>query len=255
MNIHNQELIKRLGTFPNLFTLVPVMTSYGLIPVDFTRGVVGEPMILRLLAEEFKRLIDFSQVDIIAGIELSGVTMAAAISMATGKPMVIVRGKSKRAGRPVIVGDMDFIKPGTRVLLVDDSMAAAKSKRESAKKLAEVGAIVTGVAVFIYGEYQIDRFHEKYQDVFDSQLWFDHSGIRLYHLITWKELTDLQLKYGTMDKELNAIARESLHWDTWEDDEEGYITRMVQCFKQRKLLIPDYVLEYYKSKGIDLAML
>ncbi|MFA6524909.1 MAG: phosphoribosyltransferase family protein [Patescibacteria group bacterium] len=255
MNIQSQELIKRLGTFPNLFTLVPVMTSYGLIPVDFTRGVVGEPTILKLLAEEFKRLIDFSQVDIIAGIELSGVTIATAISMATGKPMVIVRGESKRAGRPVIVGGMNFIKPGTRVLLVDDSMAAAKSKRESTKKLAEVGAIVTGVAVFIYGEYQIDRFHEKYQDVFDSQSWFDQSGIRLYHLILWKELTDLQLKYGAMDKELNAIARESLHWDTWEDDKEGYITKMVQCFRHHKIQIPDYVLEYYESKGVDLTVM
>ncbi|MBU0613564.1 hypothetical protein KKB10_06180 [Patescibacteria group bacterium] len=255
MNIQNEELIKRLGTFPNLFTLVPVITSYGLIPVDFTRGVVGEPTILQLIAAEFKLLIDFDQFDVIAGIELSGITMATAIAIATGKPMVIVRGKSKRPGRPVIVGDVNFIKPVTRVLLIDDSMAAAKSKRESTKKLADIGATVTGIAVLIYGEYQIDRFHEKYQDVFNSQAWLDQSGIQLHHLITWKELTDLQLKYGTMDKELNAIARESLHWDAWEDDEEGYITKMIQCFKNRKILIPDYVSKHYQSKGIDLTVL
>ncbi|KKW00750.1 MAG: hypothetical protein UY34_C0022G0015 [Parcubacteria group bacterium GW2011_GWA2_48_9] len=72
MNIQNPELIKRLGTFPNLYTLVPVLTSYGLIPADFSRGVVGEPAILRLIAEEFTRLIDFSEVDVVAGIDLSG---------------------------------------------------------------------------------------------------------------------------------------------------------------------------------------
>jgi len=71
MNIQNPELIKRLGTFPNLYTLVPVLTSYGLIPADFSRGVVGEPAILRLIAEEFTRLIDFSEVDVVAGIDLS----------------------------------------------------------------------------------------------------------------------------------------------------------------------------------------
>ena len=255
MNIQNKELIERLGTFPNLFTLVPVMTSYGLIPADFTRAVVGEPTILKLMAEEFKRLIDFNKIDVIAGIELSGVTLATAISLTTGKPMVIVRGKSKRPGRPMIVGDVDFLKPGSRILLVDDSTAAAKSKRESTQKLEEFGIEVTNIVVFIFGEYQIDRFHEKYQDVFNSQVWLDNSGIQLSYLITWKELADLQLQYGTMDKDFNAIVREALHWDTWEDDGEGYVTKMVRCFRKHKTPIPDYVVDYYKLKGIDLSKL
>ncbi|MFH1235341.1 MAG: phosphoribosyltransferase family protein [Parcubacteria group bacterium] len=255
MNIQNQELTQRLGTFQNLWTLVPVMTSYGLIPADFSRGVVGEPTILRLIAEEFKRLIDFSEIDVVAGIDLSGVTLALAISFATGKPMVIVREKSKRPGRPTVVGDVNFLKPGSRVLLVDDSMAAAKTKRDRALKLEELGAQVTGVAVFIYAEYQIDRFKEKYQDVFDSQTWFDTSGIHLYYLVTWKELADLQLKYGTIKKDFNEIVREALHWDAWEDDGEGYLTKMVRCFHNHNVPIPEYVTEYYVSKGIDLNKL
>lgn len=253
MDIQSKELIERLGKFPNLFTLVPVMTSYGLIPVDFTRGVVGEPTILKLLAEEFKRLIDFNQIDVIAGIELSGVTLATAISFATGKPMVIVREKSKRLGRPTIVGDVDFIKAGSRVLLIDDSMAAAKTKRDRVLKLEAVGARVTDIAVFIYGEYKIDRFHEKYKDVFDSQAWLDKSGINLSYLITWKELADLQFKYGTMEKDFNEIVCEALHWDTWEDDEEGYVTKMVRCFRNHNTPIPDYMIDFYKTKGIDLS--
>lgn len=110
MKIKNKELIERLGKFQNLYTLVPVLTSYGLIPADFSRGVVSEPTILRLMTEEFKRLIDFSEIDVIAGVDLSGVTLATAMSLATGKPMVIVREKSKRPGRPTIVGDVNFLK-------------------------------------------------------------------------------------------------------------------------------------------------
>ena len=255
MNIQNQELIDRLGAFRNLFTLVPVVTSYGLIPADFSRGVVTEPALLKLMASEFMGVIDFAQVDVVAGIDLSGVTLATAISLATGKPMVIVRERSKRPGRPVVVGDVNFMRPGTRALLVDDSMAAAKTKRERTATLAALGARVVGVAVFIFGEYQIDRYHAKYKDVFESQRWFDQSGIKLYRLITWKELADLQLKYGTMNKEFNEIVREALHWDAWEDDGEGYLTKMVRCFRNQQAPIPDYMVDFYRQKGIELHSL
>jgi len=255
MNIENKELVERLGKFPNLFTLVPVITSYSLIPGDFSRGVVTEPNILRLLAQEFKRLIDMKTYDVIAGIDLSGVTLATALALEVNKPFIIVRETSKRPGRPMIVGDLDFLRPGSRVLLVDDAMAAAKTKRDRVLKLEEAGSKVVGIAAFIYCEYQIDRFYDKYKDVFTSQDWFDKSGLKFYYLITWKELADLQLKYGTMDKEFNAIVREALHWDAWEDDGEGYLTKMVNCFKNHQVPIPDYALDFYKTKNIDLNTL
>jgi len=252
MNIKSQELIDRLGKFPNLYTLVPVMTTYGLIPADFSRGVVGDPTILRLMAEEFNQLIDFNNIDIIAGIDLSGVTMACALSLVTNKPLIIVREASKRPGRPSIVGDVNFIKPGVRVLLVDDSMAAAKTKQERVEKLAAVGARVTDLAVFIYGQYQIDRYQDKFQDVFKIQKWFDNSGIKLHYLLTWKELADLQYKYGTINKEFNEVVREALHWDAWLDNDEGYLAKFVNCFRIHNVPLPDYVIEFYKQKGIDI---
>ncbi|HCM68399.1 MAG TPA: hypothetical protein DIS62_05405 [Candidatus Kerfeldbacteria bacterium] len=134
-------------------------------------------------------------------------------------------------------------------------MAAAKTKHDRALKLEELGAKVTGVAVLIYGEYHVDRFKEKYQDVFDSQAWFDKSGIDLSYLVTWKELADLQLKHGTIEKDFNEIVREALHWDAWEDDGEGYLTKMVRCFNNHNVPMPDYVTDYYISKGIDLGKL
>lgn len=136
--------------------------------------------------------------------------------------------------------------------MVDDTMAAAKTKRERVVKLEEFGVKVTGIAVVIFGEYQIDRFREKYGEVFASQDWFSTSGIDLTYLITWKELADLQLRHGTIDKAFNEIVRESLHWDAWEDDGEGYLTKMVRCFRNHNIPIPDYVLDYYKLRKIDL---
>ena len=255
MNIKNQELIEKLGKFSNLYTLMPVMTSYGLIPADFSRGVVTEPEILRLLGQGFAQLIDPTSYDVIAGIDLSGVTLAASLSLTVNKPFIIVREVSKRPGRPAIVGDINFLKPGSRVLLLDDSMAAAKTKRARVEMLAAVGAKVTGIAVFIYAQYQIDRFKDKYQEVFDSQIWFDKSGIKFYHLITWKELADLQLQHGTIDKEFNELVREALHWDAWEDDGEGYLTKFVNCYKHHNVPLPDYVIEFYNQKGIDVKKL
>ena len=252
MNIQSKQLIELLGKFPNLYTLVPVVTTYGLIPADFSRGVVGDPTILSLMAEEFKRLIDFNNIDVIAGIDLSGVTMGCALALATNKPLIIVRETSKRPGRPSIVGDVNFIKPGSRVLLVDDSMAAAKTKQERVEKLATLGAKVTDLAVFIYGQYQIDRYLDKFQDVFKIQKWFDNSGIKLHYLLTWKELADLQYQYSTIDKKFNEIVREALHWDAWEDDGEGYVTKFVNCYRHHNVELPDYVVDFYKEKGIDV---
>ena len=130
MKVSNQQLLERIGKFPGLFVLQPVITSSGFIPADQSRGLLGDPVILAGLADEFKHEINFEQIDAIVGIDLSGVTLATAISFATQKPLVIAREKPKREGRPALVGGDDYLRPGSRVLLVDDLIALGKTKIE-----------------------------------------------------------------------------------------------------------------------------
>ena len=94
-----------------------------------------------ILAEFGRRLAAFAgDVDVIAGPELGAVALAAATSMACGKPFCLVRkarkdyGTAKRIeGAPV---------EGRTVLLVEDVGTTAGAALEAASTLTEAGATI-----------------------------------------------------------------------------------------------------------------
>ena len=95
----------------------------------------------RLLAERAERA------ELIAGTELGAVALAAATSMAGGKPFVIVRkarkdyGTSKQIEGPPVAG--------RRVMLVEDICTTAGAALQAAEALTEAGADVIGIAFVI----------------------------------------------------------------------------------------------------------
>jgi orotate phosphoribosyltransferase len=85
--------------------------------------------------------------DVIAGAELGGVALAAAASMASGKPFLIVRNAKKDYGTSKMMeGKLD---KGQRVLLVEDIATTGGQVLEAAKVLAEAGATVTRIVATI----------------------------------------------------------------------------------------------------------
>lgn len=85
--------------------------------------------------------------DLIAGTELGGVALAAATSMASGKPFVIVRkerkdyGTSKQIEGPPVAGK--------RVLLVEDVCTTGGASLAAAEALTAAGARITRVAFVV----------------------------------------------------------------------------------------------------------
>ncbi len=80
------------------------------------------------------------QTDRIAGAELGGVPLAAATSMACGKPFVIIRNAKKDYGTgKQFEGKLD---PGERVLLVEDVVTTAGQILEAVRSLRDAGAVV-----------------------------------------------------------------------------------------------------------------
>lgn len=105
------------------------------------------PELLRELGKRFAEFVG-DEIDRIAGAELGGIALAAATSLETGKPFVIVRNSKKAdygTGK-LIEGKLE---KGERVLLVEDICTSGGQAIEAMKTLAAAGATVDRVVVVI----------------------------------------------------------------------------------------------------------
>jgi orotate phosphoribosyltransferase len=105
-----------------------------------------QPDILRHLGQEFAAFCT-PQTALIAGAELGGVALAAAASMASGIPFVIMRNAKKGYGT-----ERDYegvLAKGDHVLLVEDIATTGGQVLEAAKKLTELGCTVERIVAVI----------------------------------------------------------------------------------------------------------
>lgn len=102
-----------------------------------------------ILAELGRRLAEYvtDRTDRIAGAELGGVPLAAATSMASGKPFVIIRNAKKDYGtKKQFEGKLE---PGETVLLVEDVVTTAGQILEAAKSLQAAGVTIERMVAVI----------------------------------------------------------------------------------------------------------
>ncbi|NLW87617.1 MAG: orotate phosphoribosyltransferase [Planctomycetes bacterium] len=85
--------------------------------------------------------------DIIAGAELGGIALAAAASLACGKPFIIVRNSKKDYGTGKLLEGK--LPPAARVLLVEDIATTGGQVLEAAKDLTAAGAKVVRIVAVI----------------------------------------------------------------------------------------------------------
>ncbi len=117
-------------------------------------------IIARLMAEKAKTLgIEFDRV---AGPELGAVPIATALALETGKPLVIVRKKPKGHGTgSQIEGE---VKPGDRILLVEDVTTTGGSVLRAAEVLENAGAEIAAISVVVDREEGAgERIEKKYR--------------------------------------------------------------------------------------------
>ena len=99
----------------------------------------------QLMAEKMQK--ENIRPDRIAGIVLGSIPLAAALSMATGIPYVMLRKEQKDHGtKGLIEGDLE---KGDKVLVVEDVITTAGSSVSAIKVLRENGAIVTEVMAVV----------------------------------------------------------------------------------------------------------
>ena len=96
-----------------------------------------QPDVLAELGKMFAAKIG-PQVDRLAGPELGAVALAAAASMASGKPFVIVRNQKKGYGTGKLIEGV-FAK-GETLVIIEDILTTGGQVLEAAKALQEAGA-------------------------------------------------------------------------------------------------------------------
>ena len=119
--------------------------------------------------------VGFERFDTVAGVESSGIAYAAWIAERLSLPLQYVRRRPRGFGREAQIEGT--LRPGARVLLVDDISTDGRSKIELARALRAMEAQVDHVLVMFF------------YDVFaEARSLLAELRVNLHHLATWRDV-------------------------------------------------------------------
>lgn len=135
---------------------IPDFPEPGIMFRDVT-SVLQDPDGLKLAIDSMIQLLDGVEFDVIAGTESRGFIFGVPIAYALGKSFVPVRKKGKlpcetisakydlEYGTAEIEMHKDAVKPGQKVVLVDDLIATGGTIEASARLIEELGGEVVKI--------------------------------------------------------------------------------------------------------------
>lgn len=143
-----RSLVKTQALRFGVFTLTSgKMSSYY---IDL-RLVPSYPKIFRKIVDMYgkaiKMEVGLSNFDIICGIPTSGLVFASAIAMSLEKPLIYVRKDVRQHGTQRNIEGL--IKPGNRVLLIDDLITTGSSLISSKEMIAAEGCEIIDAVVLV----------------------------------------------------------------------------------------------------------
>ena len=115
--------------------------------------------VLRATRDLIVEMVDWSKVDLVVSIEAMGLPLLAAVGDATGKPTVVIRkrqyGMEGEVQVDVATGYsqsttyINDIKPGERILIVDDVISTGGTLEPILATLEEMGVILQDIVLAI----------------------------------------------------------------------------------------------------------
>ena len=135
---------------------IPDFPEPGIIFRDVT-SVIQDAEGLQLAIDEMQKLLDGVEFDVLAGAESRGFIFGMPIAYNMKKPFVLVRKKGKlpretvemsyelEYGSAAIEMHKDSIKPGQKVVIVDDLIATGGTIEAAAKLVEELGGEVVKI--------------------------------------------------------------------------------------------------------------
>lgn len=139
---------------------IPDFPKPGIIFRDVT-SVTEDPEGMKLAIDEMDKLLEGVDYDVIAGAESRGFIFGAPLAYKNVKGLVLVRKKGKlpretvemsydlEYGQATIEIHKDSIKPGEKVVLVDDLIATGGTIEAAAKLIESLGGIVVKMVFLI----------------------------------------------------------------------------------------------------------
>ncbi|WNQ13543.1 orotate phosphoribosyltransferase [Paenibacillus aurantius] len=127
------------------------------------RLTISYPEIRSLIAEGFASVIRefYPQVQVIAGTATAGIPHAAFVAEKLHLPMIYVRDKAKGHGKENLIEGV--LKPGQKVVLIEDLISTGGSSLKAALGVKEAGGeVLATLAIFTYQFAQAEQaFAEK----------------------------------------------------------------------------------------------
>ena len=139
---------------------IPDFPEPGIIFRDIT-SVIGDPDGLKLAIDSLDDLLEGVDYDVVAGAESRGFIFGTPLAYKNGKGFALVRKKGKlpretieasydlEYGSATIEMHKDAIKPGQKVVLVDDLIATGGTMEAAARLVEELGGKVVKIIFLI----------------------------------------------------------------------------------------------------------
>lgn len=139
---------------------VPDFPKPGILFRDIT-GILGNADALKLTMDSLYKVLEKTEFDAVAGLEARGFLFGMSVAERFHKPFVPVRKKGKLPRETVgITYDLEYgtacieihkdaVKPGDRVVLIDDLLATGGTARAAIQLIEKVGGKVECCAFII----------------------------------------------------------------------------------------------------------
>lgn len=183
--------------------------------------LIYDPRIASKIGKIFASNIDYSQADYVVTMETKGIPMALMTAKAMNLPLVIIRKDTKVSEGPTLsmtyvsgnsskVESMSLprkaVKPGSKVILIDDFMRGGGTIKGMIELMNEFGAEVIGKGVFISTTNPIKKMVDDYIsliqiDVINNELVSVEPNLQTFREEYWttKDINEIVEEESIMD--------------------------------------------------------
>ncbi|MEC0369985.1 orotate phosphoribosyltransferase [Paenibacillus chibensis] len=168
------------------------------------RLTMSYPEIREYIAESFAAVIreHYPDTEVIAGTATAGIPHAAWVAQKLNLPMAYIRDKAKGHGKENQIEGS--IKPGQKVIVIEDLISTGGSSIKAALAIKDAGAEPQAVlAIF---SYQLDKAVQAFQE----------AGVPLQTLSNYTALMEVALQQGKIEEEDVAALK------AWRDDPSSF---------------------------------
>ena len=148
--------------------------------------------LIKVVTDSIVEMVEWDEVDLILGIEAMGLPLSTVLAYKTGKPMVVARKRSYGLEGEICVnqktgyseGDLfiNDIKPGERVLVVDDVISTGGTMISIITGIKSIKATISKIIIIFEKGNGLNKLREKTKEDIESLIRVDMDGENIVFL-------------------------------------------------------------------------